>query len=182
MKFYRKIDLPDGRTLILRNAETSDASALITYLKVTAGETPYLLREPEEVSLTLEQEIAFIEGQKEAERSLLLVAEVDGEHAGNCSLAPAGSMSRHRHRCSVAIALYQKYCRMGFGRMMMQTLLEEAAACGYEQAELEVVASNEPAVRLYEALGFETYGRLQHSMKYKDGSYCDELLMRRELL
>ena len=36
-----------GRTIELRAAEQKDASALIAYLKVTSGETSYLIREPD---------------------------------------------------------------------------------------------------------------------------------------
>ena len=56
MKFDA-IEIKDklGRNVVLRSAQSSDAEALIEYLKVTTGETPYLIREPEEVTITLEQ-------------------------------------------------------------------------------------------------------------------------------
>ena len=75
-----------GREVCLRNAEESDAAALIDYLTITTAETPYLIREPEEVTITLEQEKSFIQRTKDAERELLLIAEIDGKHIGNCSL------------------------------------------------------------------------------------------------
>jgi hypothetical protein len=74
----------NGNPFILRNAELSDASDLIRYLKVVAEETPWMIREPEEVSLTEEQEREFLQGRIDAERELMLVAIVDGKHAGNC--------------------------------------------------------------------------------------------------
>ena len=46
----------NGREVVLRNAELSDAEDLIRYLKITTAETPYLIREPDEVTLTVEQE------------------------------------------------------------------------------------------------------------------------------
>lgn len=49
---YRKDKL--NRTVTLRSAETEDAEALLRYIKITAGETPFLIREPDEVTLTLE--------------------------------------------------------------------------------------------------------------------------------
>ena len=35
-----------GQTIVLRNAEESDAEDLIKYLRITTGETPFLIREP----------------------------------------------------------------------------------------------------------------------------------------
>ena len=181
MKFYREICLGDGRVCILRSAEEQDAPELLAYLKEVARETPYLVSEPEEITLTMEQEKDFIRHQAEDERAALLMAEIDGTHIGNCSMNPVGSNIRYRHRCSVAIALYRQYCGRGIGKMILRELLALASSCGYEQAELEVVTANERAVHLYESLGFETYGMQKHSMKYKDGSYADEYLMMKKL-
>lgn len=38
------------RTISLRSAEEKDAETLLTYMKIIYGETPYLIREPEEVT------------------------------------------------------------------------------------------------------------------------------------
>lgn len=177
----REIWAKDGRKVIIRSANVSDAAALLHYLKVTAEETPFLMREPEEIQVTIPQQEAFLKSKKDAERELMLVAEVEGEHIGNCSVSSLGSYQRYSHRCSVAIALYQEYCGLGIGRQMLKTVLEVAKECGYEQAELEVVTTNEKALHLYESLGFETYGTQNHSMKYKDGTYADAHLMMKKL-
>ena len=62
-----------GQTIVLRNAEESDAEEsdaedLIKYLRITTGETPFLIREPDEVKLTLEQEKHFITSCIDSER------------------------------------------------------------------------------------------------------------------
>lgn len=181
MEFQKTITLADGRKCILRNARLEDAEALIEYLKVTAKETPFLVKEPEEITLTIEQEKEFIQARIDDEKELLLIGEIDGEHVGNCSVMAVSSMSRYRHRCSLGIALYQKYCGLGVGKQMFQTILEVAKECGYEVAELEVVTTNTQAVHLYESFGFEIYGTQKHNMKYKDGSYADVYMMMKEL-
>lgn len=177
----REIQMHDGRIAVLRSASVSDASALLTYLKKTAAETKFLMREPEEITLTLEQEEAILRGKEQAERELLLIAEVDGVHVGNCSISSLGTYQRYKHRCSVAIALYQEYCGLGIGKQMLAAVLDMAKECGYEQAELEVVTTNAAAIHLYQSLGFEIYGEQLHSMKYKDGSYADEYMMMKML-
>lgn len=178
----KEFKLKDGRTCILRSARPQeDAKALIDYMKVTAAETPFLLREPEDVTLTVEQEERFLQSRLDDPRELILVAFVDGEHAGNCGLLSLGSKLRILHRCNVGIALYQKYCGLGIGRQMLETVLETAKTLGYEQAELEVVAGNIRAQHLYESLGFKAFGTRSHAMKYKDGTYADEILMAKPL-
>ena len=182
MIFWDKaITLKDGRQCIIRSARIDDAPDLIRYLKIISSETPYLLREPEEVTITLQQEKDFIYQNIKAEKELLLVAIVDGKHIGNCAISAMGSFKRFSHRCSIGIALYQEYCGLGIGRFMMETILEVAKDCGYEQAELQVVTTNRPAIHLYKSLGFKIYGEHPHCMKYKDGTYADEFLMIKRL-
>lgn len=88
----REIRTKDEHTVILRNARPEDSEALIEYLKVTAMETRFLVSEPEEITLTMEQ--------------------------GECFICSLGTKQRYRHRCSVAVALYQEYCGLGIGRQM----------------------------------------------------------------
>ena len=171
----------NGREVVLRNAELSDAEDLIRYLKITTAETPYLIREPEEVTLTVKQEKEFLQSVIDDDRSLLLIATVDGKHVGNCSLMSVGRYKRYRHRCDVAIALYQEYCGTGIGSLMLNTIFEIAKENGYEQAELEVIAENKNAIELYKKLGFVEYGRFPDNMKYADNTYVDAYWMMKKL-
>ena len=170
-----------GRTIVLRNAEVSDAADLLDYLKITTSETPFLIREPDEVTLTIEQQKRFLESKINEERELMLIATIDGKHIGNCSLMEIAPYRRYSHRCEVAIALYQKYCGCGIGKIMMQTVLDVAKDLGYEQAELEVISDNKTAIALYEKLGFEKYGCFPKNMKYADGTYADADWMMKQL-
>lgn len=181
---FEPIEIKDkkGRTIILRSAEISDVDDLITYLKVTATETPFLLREPDEVNITKEQEESFIKAVMDADKELMLIATVDGVHVGNCSLMRKSSYKRHSHRCEVAIALYQEFCGVGIGEIMLQMVLDVAKQLGYEQAELEVISDNVGAIALYKKLGFEKYGCFPDSMKYNDGRYVGADWMMKKLM
>ena len=170
-----------GEEIVIRNAEPQDADDLLRYLKVTSAETPFLVREPEEITLTAEEERAFLGKLLASERELMLVACADGRHVGNCSLMRAGPQLRYRHRCSVGIALYREFWGRGIGRLLMEAVLDAARRVGYEQAELEAVSGNVRAIALYESLGFEIYGTLPRNMKYKDGSYADNVWMMKRL-
>ena len=177
----REVKLKDGRAAVLRAPRIEDAAVLIEYLRTVAGETRFLTQYPDEVRFTLEQEEEFLRGRIEDPRGAMILATVDGEHAGNASFMGVDRYRRYAHRCSLGIALYQKYCGFGLGRALMEYALELAKGCGYEQAELEVMADNARAIALYESLGFEVYGRHARDMKYDDGSYADALLMAKQL-
>ena len=173
------IDL-NGKELILRCATKADAQMLLDYLKVTCAETRYLVKEPEEITLTLEQEKEFIEQKNESETDLIVLGVLDGEYVGNCSFM-GNNVSRYRHRVSMGIALFQRFTGMGIGRVMIECLFEVAKEKGFEQMELEVVADNERAIRLYKQMGFEIYGTFPKNMKYKDGTYADAHWMMKQL-
>ena len=177
----RIIQLKNEQVCILRNPKLDDAVQLVDYLKATAAETDFLLKYPEEVRITTEQEKEFIESLNGSKRDLMIIAEVDGEVAGNCSFSPVGEKTRVRHRCSIGIALYKKYWGLGIGRELMSLLLQSAKECGYEQAELEVVSKNERAVALYDKIGFERVGERPKAMKHKDGSYDSNIIMVKQL-
>ena len=131
--------------------------------------------------MTVEEYREFITRKTDSDRELLLVAFDGDEHIGNCSLMSTGSSVRYRHRCSVAIALYQKYCGRGIGKVMLETVLDVARSIGCEQAELEVMTGNEGAIAMYESIGFVKCGLLPNSTKYKDGSYSDSYWMVKDL-
>jgi len=171
------IRLKDGTALTLRAACAADAATLLSLLRQTAEETPFLLREPEEITMTPAEETAFIESRLAHPRALMLVAAREDTVVGLASLMPAGPFFRQRHRCELSIALLRSVWGQGLGRAMMDTLLTVARAAGYEQAELEVDNRNHTARALYQSLGFVEYGRRPRSMKYKDGSTTDDLLM-----
>ena len=170
---------------MLRSATEDDAEMLVNYLNTVTGETRFLMCESDEVSLNMEEELAFIKEHNESPNGMLimgfLVEEVDGEkketYVGNCSFNRVAASRRNAHRAGLGIALFQKYTGLGIGRIMLNALLEEMKSQGYEQAELIVVGGNERAYHLYESFGFKEYGRLHNANKYDDGTYADDILM-----
>lgn len=177
----RTVTLKDGRTCLLCPTYPEYAADMVEYLKVTAEETPFLLRNPDEVNYTLEREKEILGMLLESEYSVMMVAVVDGKVAGNCSLNGMGDKRRIRHRCSLAIALKKAYWNLGIGTAMIQYLEELARQIGYEQIELDVVAGNDTAKHLYEKCGFVETGKHVRALKYDDGSYRDEFIMSKVL-
>ena len=96
------------KKIALRNAGEQDAQLLLDYMKKTSEETRFLVREPEEFTMTEEQEAEFIKHINDSETDLMLLAFLDGVFIGNSSFSGMNRM-RYRHRASMGIALYQKY-------------------------------------------------------------------------
>lgn len=57
------------------------------------------------------------------------------------------------------LAVHPHYQRQGLGQAMLIALLKAACIRGLERATLEVRASNQPALSLYEKFGFKLAGR-----------------------
>ncbi len=182
MKFEnRNLTLKDGRECILRPTTAEYAQEMIDYLKLTASETPFLLRYPDEVQYSLEQEIEILTRLYEDEKSVMMLAVVDDKVAGNCSINGFGDKRRILHRCGLAIALKKEFWGLGIGTVMIEYLTELARQIGYEQMEFEYVEGNDTAKRLYEKCGFVETGKRVKAMKYDDGTYRDEFIMCKSL-
>ncbi len=174
------ITLKNGKQATFRSPRKEDAAALLDYLRKTAEETDFVLRYPDEVTMTLEQEEAFIERINQSANSYMIICLVDGKHAGNCSMQ-FHDKRKVRHRGEVAIALVKEFWGMGIGTFMFEEMLQLAREYGASQLELGMVDGNERGLALYRKMGFREYGRLPNAFHQKDGTMRDEILMALEL-
>ena len=175
------VSLKNGKTAVLRSAETSDAAAMIDYLKAAAGETPFLLRYPDEVNFTEEGERSLLQSRSDDPSVVMLNAWVGGKLAGNCTLTPKGARRKICHRADVSIALRKAYWGLGLGKTLLTRVLTLAKELGYEQAELEVISGNDRALGLYQRMGFVQTGRMPNAFRYDNGTYRDEIQMVRRV-
>jgi ribosomal-protein-alanine N-acetyltransferase len=67
------------------------------------------------------------------------------------------------------LCIREEYRIVGFGRRLLEHLLERAAASGIGEAFLEVRPSNLAAIRLYQRLGFEQIGIRRGYYQAPDG-------------
>jgi len=177
----REITLKDGRTCVLKPTGPEVAAEMVAYMKITAGETEWLLRYPDEVNFTLEGEQDILGKILDDPGHVMMAAIVDGKVAGNASISGIGNKRKILHRCSLAIALYREYWSLGIGRAMIEYLTQLAKEIGFSQMDLEVVAENTQAQALYRKCGFIETGRRHNALKFDDGSMHDEILMYRDL-
>lgn len=175
----KKIPLRDGRQALLRSLEPEDAPAMRDYLRITAGETPFLLREPDEVPPTLEEEQQYHAAILAHPVNFMLGAFVDGELAGTTSVRRVIERRKCAHRGTLGICLYKAFWGLGLGTAMMEAALAAAWEAGFEQVELEVYADNVRAIQLYEKMGFQAVGTLPNAYRLSDKTYRNEVKMVR---
>ncbi|MBD5463821.1 MAG: ribosomal protein S18-alanine N-acetyltransferase [Lachnospiraceae bacterium] len=93
----------------------------------------------------------------EADYAYYYVAEVDGEIAGCCGIR---NIAGEGEITNVVVA--PPYRKKGIALKMMEYMLERAVEVGIGDCTLEVRVSNQPAIRLYERLGFKGEGVRPH--------------------
>lgn len=176
----KEIRLRNGKTGVFRAPTVEDASALLEYLKVTAAETPFLLRTPEECTMTVEQEQDYLRTVIASQNRVMILCEVDGKLAGNCQL-DRKDKQKTSHRAMVGIALLREFWGLGIGTAMLTELTRLARQMGLEQLELEVIEGNQRAMALYEKMGYRTVGAKPNAIRLPDGTRLQEFYMVKEL-
>lgn len=167
----------DGTRFLLRSPSPEDSAQMLTYLKTISAETDYMLRYPEEITMTLEDEEAFLAEKREAPRDLMIAVLREGKIVGNASLYHISNDLKARHRASFGIAITKEFWHMGLGRTLMTNIIDAAKDLCYEQLELEVASCNEKALNLYKKMGFVICGECPHAFKLKNGEYYNEYHM-----
>ena len=104
------------------------------------------------------------------------VAVEDGEIVGWCDAISAGPESCAPHIAKLGMGLRADQRGKGLGRRLLEATVARAREMGLEKIELGVYATNEPAIRLYRAMGFVDEGVRRRS-RLVDGMYDDVLMM-----
>ena len=177
----KEILLKNGQLCLLRSPTAEDAEGMISYLRQTSGETSFMARYEDEVTMTADEEGAFLSAILDDPKAVMIAAFVNGQLVANVGLSKVAPREKYAHRAVLGISIIKDYWGLGLGAAMMQAATDAAKAMGYEQLELEVVTENLRAVALYQRFGFVTFGMREHSFKFRDGSYCSEYLMIKKL-
>ncbi len=177
-----RFHLKDGREALLRSPREEDIPAMLECLRITAEETEFIMRYPEECArYTYEFEKAFFEEANESPDRAMLLCVIDGRIAGSCAIH-FNSHIKTRHRASVAIALVSEFWNQGIGTKMFQEMIRMAENREHvTQIELEFVEGNSRARALYEKMGFRIAGVRPNAIRLKNGRLLNEYVMIREM-
>ncbi|NFK77397.1 GNAT family N-acetyltransferase [Clostridium botulinum] len=167
-------------TWILRCPTKYDATELSELRVKIDGETEYLDREPVEDLLTPEDFEKLIYEDLIGEKTIFLVAEVEGKIIG-FSRCQGSKLSRFRHKAEFGICISKEYWGYGIGRVLLENILIWADVVGIEKISLTVVQTNTRAIQLYKKYGFVEEGLLIKDRIHKDGNYYNTVMMGRLL-
>ena len=177
-----RFKLRDGREALLRSPKEEDVESTLEYLVVSAGETDFLLRYPEECGkYTPEGEKKLFEQKNESPNEAMIMCVVDGRVVGNCEISFFKGM-KTKHRASIGIALISEFWNQGIGTKMFEEMIRLAENReDVLQIELEFVEGNARARHLYEKMGFRITGVRPNAIRLKDGTLLNEYTMIKEI-
>ena len=174
--------LKDGRNALIRSPRDEDIPGMLEYLRISAGETEFIVRYPEECDkYTPEDEKKLFDRLNASDSDAMLVCIVDGKVAGNCHVMWSRSI-KTKHRARIGIALLREFWNQGIGTMMFREMIRIAEANeNILHMELEFIEGNTRARALYEKMGFRIAGIRPNAIRLKDGTLLNEYYMIREI-
>ena len=177
MKYNQKIILKNGKEAWLRNGDVSDGRAVYELFNLAHSETDYLLSYPDENSFDPEQESVFLDEKTNSLNEIEIISIVDDKVVGMAGIESIGTKYKVRHRAEYGINILQEYWGLGLGTALTKACIECARNAGYVQLELNVVAENERAVKLYQNFGFEEFGRNPRGFNSRVSGYQELIYM-----
>lgn len=158
-----------------REAEITDATALLVHLKAVGGETDNLTFGKEGFQISPEREARFINRFIKNEDEIMLVATDGGLIVAN-GVIERERIPRLSHRARLTLTVLRDYWGQGIGSALMEKMIGFCRDSGVEVLSLECRADNQRAVRLYQKYGFVAVGTMKKYFKINDCFY-DALLM-----
>ena len=162
----------------IKEALPDDANIIIAYTKRIGGESDNLTYGADGLSLTTEQEKAFLQSMKDNKYSVFYCAWRNNELVGTGSISSL--KRRMNHRAELGLSVVKAEWNNGIGSMLMERLIEYARKNGIEIINLEVRSDNTRAIHLYKKYGFKYIGTSPAFLKI-DGKYVDFELMYLDL-
>ena len=118
---------------------------------------------------------AFVKHVLEGGGVHLVAVDAHSRVVGWCDIERR-RMEGFRHVGRLGIGLLAEARGRRLGRRLMMEAIQAAQRQGMERIELEVFASNERAIALYQSLGFRHEG-LKRRVRKLDGRYEDDVIM-----
>ena len=163
--------LKNAQTLLIREADSSDATAALDYVDQVTRETDFLTMGPGDLEMTLEQEAAFLESCKTNPQRCFFMGFIDGDLIGMANVT-CGTRPRLRHRGEFGISVLQSAWGLGVGGLLLDHLIGWAKDNPVlTKLDLRVRSDNERAIALYRQRGFVEEGLLKNQIRIGETHY-----------
>lgn len=164
----------------IRSVKINDASQLVELFLALDGETSFMLYEPGERSISVDQQRERTKAFIDSVNQVMFVAENTDSQIVGFVVGIGGSVNRNRHSLYCVIGIRAPFTGKGIGKSLMNSLLAWATRNSFTRIELTVMEHNENAIGLYKSCGFEIEGTKRNSLLV-DGEYLNELYMSKLL-
>lgn len=166
-----------NKHISIRPATSADAAALAALrLELEQEDLPQL--PPLHQNISAETEARSIKQFNETEGALLLLLFAGDELIGFCDFHPVAIPLR-KHCGKLGISIRKEFRNRGLGKQLIRHFLGAIEKNErFRRVELEVLANNPKAIRLYESCGFVLEGTRKGAFFIK-GEYVDAYWMCR---
>lgn len=164
----------------IAHANPADAPKIIEYLKVVGNETDNLSFSGDSIVINELDEASLIVNISKMNNSCMILAWLGDQIIGIGSLEGLPSR-RFSHRSSLGVSVRKDYWGLGIGTHLIDELIEYAYQHDLEVLDLEVIISNERAIKLYQSFGFGIIGEYRNYSKVGNNS-LDAYIMTLDLL
>ncbi|WHY03104.1 GNAT family N-acetyltransferase [Neobacillus sp. DY30] len=168
----------NGLRYIIRSAMEKDAKSLSEVRVQIDGETENMDREQGEAYIDESGFRDIIKEDTEQVNNLFLVAEVNGKIVGFCR-CEGNQLKRSSHKVEFGVCILKDYWGYGIGKKFLEESIQWADTNEIKKINLNVLETNENAIRLYQKYGFEVEGILKNDKLLSDGKYYNTILMGR---
>ena len=128
----------------IRKAQTNDVQALLDFFHTLDNETKFMMFEPGERQMSLEDQRKRLEAFQSSSHEAMLVAESEGKIVGFI-VGAGGKFKRNKHSLYIVLGVLQAYSGRGVGKKLMQALETWARDNDFHRLELTVMTHNEKA-------------------------------------
>jgi RimJ/RimL family protein N-acetyltransferase len=168
----------NGINYTIRSAIEKDARELSDLRLQIDGETENLDREKGEAFIDEQGFQQIIKIDSENERNVFLVAVVHDRIVG-FSRCEGNQLKRFAHKVEFGVCVLQEFWGYGIGKNLLEQSISWADSNGIKKITLNVLETNEKAIKLYQNLGFEIEGILKNDKILSDGQYYNTIVMGR---
>ena len=88
-------------------------------------------------------------------------------------------MKRTSHKVEFGVCVLKEFWGHGIGQNLLKESIHWADANGIKKITLNVLETNDKAIKLYQKYGFEVEGILKKDKILSDGNYYNTILMGR---